>query len=335
VTRRSLLHPNAALAAPRPFSWGPEDAPSLTVQAPSPTDPLNKINHSLPAMTEPKPLHEYKDLLLKSTVIKQLVAEHYGPTAKEQMKEFAAGNMEDLLELIEEKKQELSASPKAIIEAAAPDDDVFEIRIWAAGPVCWIEANEFDDIGYFSSLKEAEDYVSFAFEGPISALAERDDATADDDKEKHDDTEDDDAEDDDAEDDDAEDDDTEDEDTEDEDTEDEGTEETVCPFCQSADSCEHHLLSVDTTFRETIGGALFKEFAEVWGELYESDDLMDEDEAFDELLEEISELADSEEESDFEGGPGQSSATMHYYCSSAERIRQAMQAFRKKHNLNE
>ena len=60
-----------------------------------------------------------------------------------------------------------------LVEAAAPDDDIFEVEIWSTGPVFWIRANEFDDIGYFSSLAEARAYAEEFFEGPISELLAR------------------------------------------------------------------------------------------------------------------------------------------------------------------
>jgi len=133
-------------------------------------------------MTTPRPLQEFKDLLLKSKAIKNLVAEHYGPTAKARMKQFQEGNIDDLLDLIEENKQELSGSPEETIEGAAPDNDVFEIELWAAGPVFWIRANEFDDIGYFSSLKDARTHAQREFEDFISELAEREDDAEEDDE---------------------------------------------------------------------------------------------------------------------------------------------------------
>ena len=242
-------------------------------------------------MTEPKPLQEFKDLLLKSKKIKKLVTEHYGPTAKERMKQFQGGNIGDLVDLIEENKQELSGAPKETIDGAAPDDDVFEIELLAAGPVYWIRANEFDDIGYFPSLKDARSHAEIEFESFISELAERAVFPEED-------------------------------------------EEAVCPFCQSADSCKHHLLSVDVTFRQIGGGALYEEFTDLWVKRSDSEDpSFDERKVFEELLDEARKLADSEVESDFEGGPGQSSANIKFYCSSPARVRAAVRAFRKKHKF--
>ena len=124
-------------------------------------------------MIEPQPLQSFTNILLKSKAIKKLVTEHYGAEARQRMKQFRAGEINDLLDLIEDYKFEMSGSPKESIDGAAPDDDIFQIEIWAVGPIYCIRANEFDNIGYFSSLEEARIYAEFEFEGFISELAER------------------------------------------------------------------------------------------------------------------------------------------------------------------
>jgi hypothetical protein len=124
-------------------------------------------------MQEPKPLQEFKAVLLKSKAIKKLITQHYGLEAKERLKQFKAGEMDDLLDLIEDYKFEMSGSPVETIDGAAPDDDVFQIELWAVGPVYCIRANEFDNIGYFSSLEEARSYAECEFDGFISELADR------------------------------------------------------------------------------------------------------------------------------------------------------------------
>lgn len=47
------------------------------------------------------------------------------------------------------------------------------IEILQSGPLFWIRANEFDDIRYFPSEAEATAYAGMQYEGPISALEER------------------------------------------------------------------------------------------------------------------------------------------------------------------
>lgn len=124
-------------------------------------------------MTQPKPLSAFKDQLLQSKEIQQLIAEEFGAEAGTALGRFRSGDAADLWDLIEDNKMEISGCPEDAIEAAAPDDDIFEIEIWSAGPVFWIQANEFDDIGYFGSLIDARRYAEEEFEALISALEER------------------------------------------------------------------------------------------------------------------------------------------------------------------
>ena len=124
-------------------------------------------------MTQPKPLNAFKDRLLQSGDIQQLIAEEYGPEADAAIGRFRAGDDGDLWDLIEDNKDATFGTLEVSIDAAAPDDDIFEIQIWSTGPVFWIRANEFDDIGYFGSRDEARRYAEVEFEGLISELRDR------------------------------------------------------------------------------------------------------------------------------------------------------------------
>ena len=106
-------------------------------------------------MLAPKPLRAFKNLLLRSKDIINLVTECYGSDAENRMKWFNAGQIDDLLDLIEDNKFQISGSPEHTIDGAAPDEDIFKIEIWKVGPVYCIRASEFDDIGYFSSRGDA------------------------------------------------------------------------------------------------------------------------------------------------------------------------------------
>jgi hypothetical protein len=124
-------------------------------------------------LTQPQPLSTFKDQLLQSEDIQKLIAGEYGPEADAAIGRFRSGDDDALWDLIEDNKQEISGSPEEAIDAAAPDDDIFGIEIWSTGPVFWIRANEFDDIGYFPSLPEARAYAEVEFESHITELAER------------------------------------------------------------------------------------------------------------------------------------------------------------------
>lgn len=92
----------------------------------------------------------------------------------------------------------------------------------------------------------------------------------------------------------------------------------LCPYC-GQDSCDHHALSLDLTFREVIGGALFEacayRLARIRSALAGDDEDADvEVEAFEQLEEVLDGLPDLQDVySEFQGGPGQSSALRHYW----------------------
>jgi hypothetical protein len=63
-------------------------------------------------MADPKPLEAFKDLFLKSEEIRKLVTENFGLDSEERMKQLQAGQIDNLLDLIEENKFEMSGSPE-------------------------------------------------------------------------------------------------------------------------------------------------------------------------------------------------------------------------------
>jgi hypothetical protein len=106
--------------------------------------------------------------------------------------------------------------------------------------------------------------------------------------------------------------------------------EVYCPYCDSAGSCEHHLLTVDLTFREAHGGKLYHEFNGRLGEARShSRKQLSEAEIFEEVVGEVSALADKCITEFADLGPGQSSEYEHYYCQNKERILDVMRQFRE------
>jgi hypothetical protein len=85
--------------------------------------------------------------------------------------------------------------------------------------------------------------------------------------------------------------------------------EVHCPFCDSADICGHHLLTVDITFREAHGGGLYDEFNRRLGAMsFHFGKQMSEAEIFEQVLGEVA-LPPDKESTDL--GPGQSSEYEH------------------------
>ena len=102
-----------------------------------------------------------------------------------------------------------------------------------------------------------------------------------------------------------------------------------CPFCNTTDSCDHLLLMVDLTFRHAEGGLLYDAFNARWSKIVETadDPDFDEREPFDDLLQEVDSLADSELSSSQDGMPSMSSSYNFYYCGSKEKSEIALKIF--------
>ena len=124
-------------------------------------------------MTDPRPLTEFREALLASPPIRQLIAEHCGEDADELIAQIRNGDLGEFEDLFEDNKIDLAGEPAEALEGAAPYDNTFPIVIWKVGPVFWVSASEFDDSGYFGSLREASSWAGFEYGGFILALAER------------------------------------------------------------------------------------------------------------------------------------------------------------------
>lgn len=105
--------------------------------------------------------------------------------------------------------------------------------------------------------------------------------------------------------------------------------EVHCPFCNTTDSCDHLLLMVDLTFRHAEGGLLYEAFNARWSKIVKTadDPEFDEREPFDELLQEVDSLADSEISSLQDGMPGMSSSYNYYFCTSKKKSLAALKIF--------
>ena len=109
----------------------------------------------------------------------------------------------------------------------------------------------------------------------------------------------------------------------------EDEEEIRCPFCDTTDNCDHLLLLVDETFRQAEGGLLYEAFNKRWAKIVrEADDPdFDEREPFDELLEEVNSLSDSELSASTDSAPGMSSNYSYFFCSSKIKTLAALKKF--------
>jgi hypothetical protein len=94
-------------------------------------------------------------------------------------------------------------------------------------------------------------------------------------------------------------------------------------------SCVHLLLTVDLNFRHAEGGLLYDAFNARWSMIVETadDPDFDEREPFDDLLQEVDFLADSELSSSQDGILGMSSSYNYYFCSSKKKSLAALKIF--------
>jgi hypothetical protein len=59
-----------------------------------------------------------------------------------------------------------------VIEARGGYDDTFSVAIMNFGPAYWVQAAEFDDVGYFDTIEKTKAFAESNFERFITALNE-------------------------------------------------------------------------------------------------------------------------------------------------------------------
>jgi hypothetical protein len=118
-------------------------------------------------MTSPKPLDQFMKVLLASPVVQEFINERFGKESTAKLAQFQSGDTNELHDLLINNKQEIAGFP----EETHQSSDGFDVELWKLGPVFWLRANEFDDMGYFESLTAARDYAEEQF-GPLDETDE-------------------------------------------------------------------------------------------------------------------------------------------------------------------
>ena len=124
-------------------------------------------------MSEPLELHHFSQALQKEPAVIEALAENAAPSFEEFI---ASGELENLV-----KNHYIEVDT---IEAAGGYEHYFNIEIQSFGPVFWIQASEFDDIGYFGSEKEAVEHAREEYGAYIETLEELQTETYEDDEEE-------------------------------------------------------------------------------------------------------------------------------------------------------
>ena len=128
-------------------------------------------------MSEPIELSDFQQEILSSEEVRQLVWKELGEKiAPKKWESFQKGeDLDELFALLEDNKWVNGIGEMVdAIDGAAPDNDTFQIEIWRLVSAYWIRANEFDDIGYFRTQEEADDYAGDYFCSYVDELNERD-----------------------------------------------------------------------------------------------------------------------------------------------------------------
>ena len=125
----------------------------------------------------PLPLIAFKEQLLKNREILNLAEAHFGDEFDVNLASFQSGNTHDdeFVAFLEESLGNWKGVVESVevFEGAAPYNDTFSITIYKFGPLFFIQAMEFDDIGYFDDLNVARKEVESNFGDWIRELEER------------------------------------------------------------------------------------------------------------------------------------------------------------------
>jgi hypothetical protein len=124
-------------------------------------------------MSQPLELNQFAQLLQTDPAVIEALAKHDNPSFEDFL---GSGELEDLV-----KNDSVTVDT---IEAAGGYEHYFNIEIQSFGPVYWIQASEFDDIGYFGSEKEAVEHAREEYATYIETLEELQTETYEDDEEE-------------------------------------------------------------------------------------------------------------------------------------------------------
>lgn len=249
-----------------------------------------------------RPLDDFLPALLADPAVVRAIVEEMPGIARDQLQVLAptatgavpeAGIRDLVADLVHNESTVVRK-----IDALGTAAGEFSVSVMRYGPVFWVRAPDFDDIGYFAGLEDAVSAATSNYEPFITAHEEALAAGVVED-ELHTDVE-------------------------------EGIH-PGCPYCASRESCEHHLLTVDLLFRTASDGPLYSKFNRAWSAAYEVADVsgtdVDEAHEFERCLDAISVVADAEQDYEFEGGPGQSTTYRSFFCSSKKRVDAAVARF--------
>lgn len=141
------------------------------------SDPIQ--TQQVSALTSSSPFRRFYPRLAANSVFQGHMKEAYGRKATGILKKMAKDTLSerdaediDLDCTIGDLAQEHGDCVDSLEGQAADEWDYFDISIVQYGPIFYIQANEFDDIGYFDSLEEAMGVAESEFSDAIQARKE-------------------------------------------------------------------------------------------------------------------------------------------------------------------
>jgi hypothetical protein len=120
-------------------------------------------------MSSPQSLEELSEILENHPEIADLLYRESGETVADLIE---SGELADRI-------QSQGLVERSIPASGGPEN-AFEVQIMNYGPVFWIHANELDDVGYFTSMDDAEAHAFDEYDAYISAAAEEEEWDEDD-----------------------------------------------------------------------------------------------------------------------------------------------------------
>jgi hypothetical protein len=123
-----------------------------------------------------KPLDSFFPAFAKLALVRSALQKHFQKEAAGILKKLSAklpleGDELAAHDIIHDLVMNESEAADAI-EALGSYEDTFSIVIMKFGSVYWVQAAEFDDVGYFDTIEKAKAFAESNFEPFITALNE-------------------------------------------------------------------------------------------------------------------------------------------------------------------
>ncbi len=127
-------------------------------------DSISGAKHAQkPKMNDPEPITNFITQLLSTKAVLKAIRKSYGEEASAWIQEAKDEDPSLLEDFISDNQYDIAPEPVKVLKATGAYDEPFEVRIYKIGPIFWVAANEFEDAGYFRSLKDAVSHAEIEY----------------------------------------------------------------------------------------------------------------------------------------------------------------------------